>query len=99
MCRPGNGMSAGGIGDQQRYQCQHCMYAHCSLRSPFQCPDSSGLYDYRYDEEDGAKCSAFGSGMQLGVHVGKAVETDGPDQIEEKANADKYVGYYVQRRH
>jgi len=73
------------------------MYAHYRLRSLSLCPDSGGLHDYRYDEEDGAKGGALGSGMQLGVHVGKAVETDDPDQIEEKANTDKYIGYYVQR--
>jgi hypothetical protein len=90
-------MSTGGIGDQQRHQRQHCVYAHYRLRSPSLGPDAGGLHDYRYDEEEGAKGGAFGSGMQLGVHVGKAVETDGPDQIEEKANSYEYIGYYVQR--
>jgi len=34
--------------------------------------------------------------MQLGVYVGKTVETDDSDQIEEKANSYEYIGYYVQ---
>jgi hypothetical protein len=67
--------------------------------SSFQCPDSGGLNNYRYDEEDGAKGGAFGSGMQSGVHIRKAVKTEGPDKIEEKANSYEYVAYCVQRRH
>jgi hypothetical protein len=60
-------------------------------------PYVGGLYDYRYDEEDGAKGGAFSSGMQLGIHVGKAVETKDPNQIKEKTDSYKYIGYYVQR--
>jgi hypothetical protein len=75
------------------------MYAHYRLRNPSLGPDVSGLHDYRQDEEDGAKGGAFGSGMQSGVHVGEAVETEGPDKVEEKANSYEYIGYYVQRRH
>jgi hypothetical protein len=59
--------------------------------SSFQCPDSGGLYNYRQDEEDGAKGGAFSSGMHSGVHVGKAVETESSDKIEEKANSYEYI--------
>jgi len=73
------------------------VYAHYRLSSPSLGPDVGGLHDYCQDEEDGAKGGAFGSGMQSGIHVRKAVETEGPDKIEEKANSYKYIGYYVQR--
>jgi len=69
------------------------------LRNSSLSPDVGGLHNYRQDEEDGAKGGAFGSSMQLGVHVGKAMETKGPHQIEEKANSYEYIGHYVQRSH
>jgi len=90
-------MSARGIGDHQCHQRQHSMYTHSRLRNSSLSPDVGGLHDYGQDEEYGAKGSAFGSGMQLGVHVGKAMETNAPYQIEEKANSYEYIGYYIQR--
>jgi hypothetical protein len=67
--------------------------------SSFQRPHSDRLHNYRQDEEDGTKGSAFSSGMQSRVHVGKAVQPEGPDEIEEKANSYEYVAYYIERRH
>jgi hypothetical protein len=92
-------MSSRGIGDHERHQSQYSVYTHYRLRSLSLCPDTGGLYDYRQDEEDGAKGGAFGSSMESGVHVGKAVETKSSDQIEEKANTYEYITYYVQRSH
>jgi hypothetical protein len=54
-------------------------------------PDVSGLHNYCQNEEDGAKGGAFGSGMQSGVHVGKAVKAKGTDKIEEKPNSYEYI--------
>jgi hypothetical protein len=76
------------------------VYTYYRLRdSPFRRPDSSGLYDYRQDEEDGAKGGAFGGSMHSGIHVGKAEEAKSPDKIEEKANSYEYVAYCVQHTH
>jgi hypothetical protein len=67
--------------------------------SSFHCPHSDRLHNYRQDEEDGAKGGAFSGGMQSGVHVGKAVQAESSDEIEEKANPYEYIAYYVQRSH
>jgi hypothetical protein len=100
MGRPRHGVGTGSVGNQQRHQRHHCMYAHYRLsRIPLQHPDSGRLHYYCQDEEDGAKGSAFGSGMHSGIHVGKAVKTDGPDKIEEKPNSYEYIAYCVQRSH
>jgi hypothetical protein len=77
------------------------MYAHYRLRriSSFQYPCSGGLHDYCCYKENRAKGGAFGSGMQLGVYIRKAMEANDPDQIEEKTNSYEYVAYYIQRIH
>jgi hypothetical protein len=67
--------------------------------SPFNCPHSGGLHDYRHDEKDGAEGGTFGSGMQPGVNIGKAVKTESPDKIEEKAYSYEYIACCVQCPH
>jgi len=67
--------------------------------SPFQCPHSRGLHNYRQDEKNGAKGGAFGSGMQSGVDIRKAVKAEGPDKIEEEAYPYEYIAHYVQCTH
>jgi hypothetical protein len=57
------------------------------------------LHDYCCYKENRAKGGAFGSGMQLGVYIRKAMEANDPDQIEEKTNSYEYVAYYIQRIH
>jgi hypothetical protein len=67
--------------------------------SPFQCPHSDRLHNYRQDEEDGTEGGTFGGGVKPGIYVRKPVQAKSPDKIEEKANSYEYIAYYVKRSH